>query len=193
MATPLRIAFVTGTTPDKWARRWREFDLGPLELLPIEEPVQRAVLDDGSADMVLARLPLTDPDDLHVVRLYEEVPVVVVGREHPAAAYAELPLDDLVDEQFPLGAPSALEPAQVQLRFPEMSIKEAIEVVAGGTGVVVVPLSVARLYHRKDVVSVPLLGLEPTQVVLAWLRERDDDLTQAFVGVTRGRTPRTSR
>src|SRR3712207_9093734 len=55
----LRVAFVPGVTPDKWARVWRERhpDIR-LELVPVEEEQQRAVLDDGTADLVLARLPV---------------------------------------------------------------------------------------------------------------------------------------
>ena len=35
--------------------------------------------------------------------------------------------------------------------------------------------------------------LEPTTIALVWLLDRDDDVTQAFVGVTKGRTANTSR
>ena len=74
-----------------------------------------------------------------------------------------------------------------------MSAQEAVEAVAAGTGVAVLPMSVARLHHRKDVVHRPVRGLPPTPVALIWRVERDDELTQAFVGVVRGRTPRSSR
>ena len=37
MAEPLRVAFVTGTTPDKWARAWRDQRRGSLELVPVTE------------------------------------------------------------------------------------------------------------------------------------------------------------
>ena len=55
------------------------------------------------------------------------------------------------------------------------------------------PMSVARLHARKDVVTRPVTDLEPTTVGLAWRVERDDDVTQAFVGVVKGRTARSSR
>ena len=54
-------------------------------------------------------------------------------------------------------------------------------------------MSVARLHHRKDVVAVRVLGLPETEVGLAWLVARDDERTQEFVGVVRGRTARSSR
>lgn len=188
----LRVAFVTGAAPDKWASRWRERSRTRLELTMVEEPDQRRVLDDGSADMVIARLPLDDTD-LHVVRLYEELPVAVVSSEHPAAAYDELPVAELLAEQFVLGPPAGVEPTVEQLPYPPMTQREAVEAVASGTGVVVLPMSVARLLQRRDVAHVVVTDLPSTQVALVWKRDRDDDETQAFVGVVKGRTSRSSR
>lgn len=188
----LRVAFVPGATPDKWARTWRDRFREQLELLPIEEHDQRAALDEGRADMVLARLPIAG-EDLFCIPLYEELPVVVVSNEHPVSAYDEVSAADLADEQFPLGVPVGVDAAVQQLNFAPMSAKEAVEVVASGTGVVVLPMSVARLNHRKDVVAVPVVDLPTTRMGLAWRKEDDDDRTQAFVGVVRGRTGRSSR
>ena len=50
-----------------------------------------------------------------------------------------------------------------------MTEREAVETVAAGTGIVILPMSVARLHHRKDVVSRPVVDLAPTSVALAWL------------------------
>jgi DNA-binding transcriptional LysR family regulator len=189
----LRVAFVPGVTPDKWARSWRE---RPgrirLELIPLEENEADHAVRAGAVDMALVRLPV-DRTDLHQVRLYDELAVVVVARDHPVAAYDEIDLADLADEQFIGGPPDELTPGVEQLDFPPMSAQEAVEAVAAGTGVAVLPMSVARLHHRKDVVHRPIRGLPPTSVALIWREERDDELTQAFVGVVRGRTPRSSR
>jgi DNA-binding transcriptional LysR family regulator len=74
-----------------------------------------------------------------------------------------------------------------------MTEREAVETVAAGTGIVLLPMSVARLHHRKDVVSRPVVDLAPTSVALAWLVEKDDERAQRFVGVVRGRSARSSR
>jgi DNA-binding transcriptional LysR family regulator len=74
-----------------------------------------------------------------------------------------------------------------------MNEQVAIETVAAGTGLVILPLSVARLHQRKDVVARVVTDLDPTTIALVWRLERDDDVTQAFVGVTKGRTANTSR
>jgi DNA-binding transcriptional LysR family regulator len=183
---------VTGATPDKWARAWRERRREPLELVPVAEDEQVRGIRDGSLDMALVRLPV-DTDDLHCIRLYDEVPVVVAGLEHVVGAVDEVELADLADEQLVRPHASGWTPVADQLDWPPMSEKDAIETVAAGTGVVIVPMSVARLHHRKDVVTRPVVDLEPTTIALVWLRDRDDDVTQAFVGVVRGRRVNSSR
>ncbi|MFT4288700.1 LysR family substrate-binding domain-containing protein [Nocardioides sp.] len=188
----MRIGFVTGATPDKWARGWRERRREPLELVPLGQDRQETALRDGEVDMAIVRLPV-ERDGLHLIPLYEEVPVVVVSREHYLSLADEVTLADLDSEQLVRPHQSGWNPSAEQLRWPEMDEKTAIETVAAGTGVVIVPMSVARLHHRKDVVAVPVADLPPTQVGLAWLRDRDDECTQAFVGVVRGRTVNSSR
>jgi DNA-binding transcriptional LysR family regulator len=192
MAEELRVGFVTGTTPDKWARAWRDQRRGALTLVPLTEDDQEDAVRRGEVDMALVRLPVT-ADDLHVVRLYDELPVAVAGRDHLIAAADTVTVDDLAEEQLVRPHASGWRPTVEQLAWPAMTEQEAIEAVAAGTGVVVVPMSVARLHHRKDVVHREVTDLPPTTVALVWLRERDDDLTQAFVGVVRGRTGRSSR
>ncbi|GAA1479411.1 LysR substrate-binding domain-containing protein [Nocardioides aestuarii] len=192
MAAPLRVGFVTGATPDKWARAWRERRREPLELVPVVEEDQEPLLRDGSLDLCLVRLPV-GRDGLHVVRLYDEVPVVVVPKDHFVTAAPEVSLDDLADEQLVRPHASGWTPRVDQLEWPAMSEREAVEVVASGSGVALVPMSVARLYHRKDVATRPVTDLEPSTVALAWLVERDAEDTQAFVGVVKGRTANSSR
>jgi DNA-binding transcriptional LysR family regulator len=192
MVEALRVAFVTGTTPDKWARAWRDQRRGRLELIPVTEDEQEDVVRRGEVDLALVRLPV-DTDDLHCVRLYDELPVVVAGRDHLVSAAAEVSLEDLADEQLVRPHASGWQPTAPQLEWPPMTEQEAIETVAGGTGIVLVPMSVARLHQRKDVVHSLVTDLPPTTVALVWRRERDDDTTQAFVGVVKGRTANTSR
>lgn len=192
MSATLRVGFVTGTTPDKWARMWRERRRDALELVPVTEQEQELRLRDGTLDMCLVRLPV-DRDRLHLIPLYAEATVVVVPRDHFATAGTEVDLADLADEQLVLPHASGWTPESPQLDWPAMSEREAIEVVAAGGGVAIVPMSVARLFSRKDVAARPVTDLPPTTVGLAWLVDRDDADTQEFVGVVRGRTANSSR
>ena len=189
----IRVGFVTGSTPDKWAGVWRErFPREPLELVPTTEAEQEALVREGTVDLALVRLPV-DREGMNVIPLYDEVPVVVAGHEHLVSAADEVTLADLVDEQLVLPHRSGWRPQAAQLEWPEMSERDAVETVAAGTGIAIMPMSVARLYHRKDVVQRPVVDLDPTSVALVWLVEKDDERAQRFVGVVRGRSARSSR
>jgi DNA-binding transcriptional LysR family regulator len=192
LAEVLQLGFVTGTTPDKWARAWRDRRRERLELVPITEAQQDDVVQRGDVDLALVRLPVA-VDDVHCVRLYDELPVVVAGRDHFVEAADTVTLDDLVDEQLVRPHPSGWRPTAPQLHWPPMSESDAIETVAAGTGIVLLPMSVARLFHRKDVVNRQVTDLPSSTVALVWRRDRDDEVTQAFVGVVKGRTAHTSR
>jgi DNA-binding transcriptional LysR family regulator len=188
----LRLGFVTGTTPDKWARAWRQRRREELTLVPITEDEQEEVVARGEVDLALVRLPV-DTTDLHCVRLYDELPVVVAGRDHFVAAADTVSVADLSEEQLVRPHVSGWQPAAEQLDWPPMSERDAIETVAAGTGIVIVPMSVARLHHRKDVVQREVSDLPPTTIALVWRRDRDADDVQAFVGVVKGRTANTTR
>src|SRR5689334_12624036 len=121
----LRLAFVTGTTPDKWARAWRERRAQRLSLIPVTEEEQEDVVRHGDADLALVRLPI-DTDGLHCIRLYDEIPVVVAGREHLVAAADDVVLDDLADEQLVRPHVSGWVPSVEQVAWPTMSEREAI-------------------------------------------------------------------
>lgn len=193
MPETFRVGFVTGATPDKWARIWRERQpRWPLELVPVEETDQEAGVRRGDLDMAFVRLPV-DREGLHCIPLYDEVPVVVAGLEHLVAAADEVTLADLADEQLVLPHASGWTPDADQLDWPQMSAEEAVEVVAGGTGVAIVPMSVARLHARRDVLHRPVVDLPPTKVGLAWLIDHDDERVQTFIGIVRGRTERSTR
>jgi hypothetical protein len=192
MAGPFRIGFVTGATPDKWARTWRSRRRDPLELVPVGQAGQERPLRSGELDMCLVRLPV-DRRGLHLIPLYDEVPVAVMGTEHVATVAEQLTTVDLADEQLVRPHESGWTPGVEQLAWPAMSVREAIDVVAGGTGVVIVPMSIARLHHRKDTTYRPVTDLSPTTIGLSWREENDDDRVQTFIGIVRGRTERSSR
>lgn len=128
--------------------------------------------------MSFVRLPV-DREGLHIIPLYVEVPVVVLPVEHELTLLDELSMEDLADEEL--------------IQDPPMTAKDAVAVVAGGAGVLVVPMSVARLHARKDVASRPLVDGPESQVGLAWRVDNDDPRVEVFVGIVRGRTAQSSR
>ena len=179
-----RLGFVTGATPDKWARTWRDRSRVPLELVPVEEATQFDGVRAGELDMALVRLPAGADDwraGLHCIPLYAERPVVVVGTEHLLTATEH-------DEEV-----HRADFAGDQPDWPPMSIADTVATVAAGTGFVVLPMSVARLHARKDVTTRVVADLPDTTIGLVWRTDRDTDAVQTFIGIVRGRTPNSSR
>jgi len=196
-----RVGFVAGVTPDKWARLWADrMPRRPLDLVPVLDGDPVALLRSGDLAMCFVRLPV-DREGLHLIPLYDEQPVVVVSAEHPVAAYDVIDVAELADEhllQDPDEVPSwravATEVADGSRHpVPAMTLRQAVESVAADAGILVVPMSLSRLHHRKDVRQVPVTGVPTTQVGLAWPVDTDDDRIETFVGVVRGRTANSSR
>lgn len=197
IAGPFRLGAVPGATPGKWISAWRDRVPGvELELVPLEVSDQRRALIDGDVDAALVRLPI-DRDDLHVIALYEEIPVVVTAADSHLTAADELGLEDLAgevviaarDDVLGIRIPDAVEPAFA----PPADTAEAIATVAAGVGVVIVPMSLARLHHRKDVEHRPLRDGPTSAVALAWVADRTTPAVDTFVGIVRGRTAHSSR
>jgi DNA-binding transcriptional LysR family regulator len=198
---PFRVGFVAGVTPDKWARAWAErMPRRRLELVALEGRDGVAMLRSGDLQMSFLRLPV-DREGLHLIPLYDEQPVVVVSTGHPVAAYDEIDVGELADEhllQVPDDVPSwrdvATEVADGSRQpVPAMGLRASVERVAADAGILVLPLSLARLHRRRDVTHVRVTGVPTTRVGLAWRTDLQDDRVEVFVGVVRGRTPNSSR
>ncbi|UOE42678.1 LysR family substrate-binding domain-containing protein [Agromyces larvae] len=174
----LRLDYVQGVSPAKWLRAWadRRPDL-PLEARRVDESAQLDAVRAGEADLAFVRLPV-DEQGLHRIPLWEEVAVAALPKDHDLADAESITLADLADIPH---APVQDDPAMT------------MELVGAGTGYAIVPHSIARLHHRKDVVAVPVSDAPPTRIALVWRVDRDDADIQEFVGVVRGRSARSSR
>lgn len=197
-----RVGIMPGVTLSKWGRVWdeRRADL-PLDVVRTDEKTQVSLLREGSLDVSFVRLPVDD-DGLSVIPLYWEVPVAVVPHEHLVTVLDEVSVLDLVDEhllQDPATVPTWRDAAALHRTAPVLplpsirSVADAIALVAAGAGIVIVPQSVARLHHRKDVTYRPVTDVEQSQVALAWVTDRTGPDIDAFVGVVRGRSAHSSR
>ena len=190
-----RLGAVPGATPGKWIDTWKQrMPHVALELVPIEKATQRASIDE--LDAALVRLPLTD-ESLHLIALYDEVPVVVASAESHLMAVDHLTADDLVGETLITPLDDVLGPLDLPTVAPNFSplktTADAIATAATGVGIVVVPMSLARLHQRKDVDSRPLIAGPTSSVALAWPRARTTEDIEVFVGIVRGRTASSSR
>ncbi|MGK5630050.1 LysR family substrate-binding domain-containing protein [Streptomyces sp. URMC 123] len=191
-----RLAYVPGVTPSKWVRIWaqRVPDV-PLTLVPVSAAEAADVLRGRGADAGFLRLPV-DRTDLSAIPLYTETTVVVVPKDHLVAAVEEVspedladeivlhPLDDTLDWERPPGRPAYERPA---------TTADAVELVAAGVGLLVVPQSLARLHHRKDLTYRTITGTPQSRVALSWREDETTDLVDDFIGIVRGRTVNSTR
>lgn len=179
-AERLRVGFVPGVTVTKWERIWADrFPDIVLELLPTPMKDQESALREGAVDMCFVRLPI-DREGMSAIPLYRELPVVVVPKDHPIALFEQVATKDLTEER--MQDASDLDDAAMTM-----------ELVAAVSGAAIVPHSIARLHHRKDLVYRTVTDVPETEVALAWPADRTTELVEEFVGVVRGRSQRSSR
>ena len=172
------IAFAAGVTLTRWTRAWEERQRRiPLAFISTDAASQVSALHEGLADVSFVRLPV-DRTGLSIVPLYDEVAVVVVPKEHPFSVFESVTLADLSSEHRVVGT---------------LSVEDAVELVAAGGGIVVLPQSIARLHARKDVIARPVADDVGTSIAIAWLEERTTPQVEEFVGIVRGRTAASSR
>ncbi|MFC9837254.1 LysR family substrate-binding domain-containing protein [Rhodococcus sp. NPDC127530] len=191
-----RLAYVPGVTPTKWVRIWNErLPDVPLTLVPVAAADAAVTLRGGGADAGLVRLPI-DRTGLSAIPLYTEIPVVVAPKDHVVAAVDEVSIADLADEivlhphddvlvwdSLP-GLPAQDRPA---------TTADAIELIAAGIGLLVVPQSLARLHHRKDLVYRTVSDGPESRIALSWPEDDTTELVEEFIGIVRGRTVNSSR
>ncbi|SEM05752.1 LysR family substrate-binding domain-containing protein [Streptacidiphilus jiangxiensis] len=198
-SSAFRLAYVPGVTPAKWARVWTDrLPETPLDLVLVQAGAAEPAVRSGDADAGLVRLPV-DKTDLHAIPLYTETTVVVMPKDHRLAEAAEVPVAELAEElvlhpQDDVLGWDGQPPGQAAKERPETT-KDALELVAAGIGVVLVPQSLARLHHRRDLTyrPVPEGDAPQSQIALAWRQDRGSELVEEMIGIVRGRTVNSSR
>lgn len=192
-----RLGYVPGVTPGKWVRTWAERRPHvPLELVTATTDEAVELIRTGAVDAAVLRLPI-DRTGLHAIPLYTETTVAVVPKDHVLTATAENTVADLADE-------IVLRPEDDTLVWPgdrpgraaaftPATTAEAIELVAAGVGLLLLPQSLARLHHRRDLTYRPLTDAPGSGVGLAWPDAENTELMDEFIGIVRGRTANSSR
>ncbi|WNV87185.1 LysR substrate-binding domain-containing protein [Umezawaea sp. Da 62-37] len=140
-------------------------------------------------DAAVSRLPL-DTAGLHVTVLFDEPRVLLLPRHHRLAGRESATLDDIADEPLsrltdpawnaywridprPDGSPAPDGP------FVE-AVEDKLELVAAGQAVAIVAASLGALRMQPDLTTVPLLGVDPSHVVLATRAGDNGRLVAAF-------------
>lgn len=195
-SSSLILGYVPGGTPAKWVRIWAErhpevwLNLRALSAAEAAEEVRT-----GGVDVALLRLP-TDTSALAVIPLYEETAVAVLPTDHLLGAADVLTSADLDGEPILLPLDDVVAwadaPGVVIEHRPETT-SAAVELVAAGLGALIVPESLARLYHRRDLTYRPIADAPRCAVALAFRKGQQSPLIEDFVGIVRGRKPGSSR
>ncbi|MCT1514325.1 LysR family transcriptional regulator substrate-binding protein [Dietzia cercidiphylli] len=189
----LAIGYVPGVQPDKWLTRWRERNPDvPISARRSGDPrsaLARVAGDEGF-DVIFLRepdaAPRSSPPGLLRVPLYTETMAVLAEKDHELAAFDTVAVADLEGERW-------LDPVDAIAATPA-EVSAAVDLVAAGVGLLVLPLPYARSLSRRDVVVRPIDGVPATRMGVAWSTRREgDELIDEFVGIVRGRTAATTR
>lgn len=189
----LAIGYVPGVQPDKWLTRWRERNPGvPITARRMGDPLAGLASVPGASgvDVVFLReaedASRAAPTGLLRIPLYTETMAVLAPRDHELGAYDTLSAADLAGERW-------LDPVDVITASPD-DVSAAVDLVAAGAGLLVLPQPYARSLSRRDIVERPLEGVPATRMGVAWSSRREGDVViDEFVGIVRGRTAATSR
>ncbi|MFD4743241.1 LysR family transcriptional regulator [Streptomyces virginiae] len=128
-------------------------------------------LSDKRVDALIARAPLPlAANDVFTTALYEEPRMLVVPRDHPLADRTSVTAEELAGEE---AAPCMFETADwTSYRIlgagvpPIESYEDKLELVSSGRAIAVLPVGDRRSSLRPDLVTVPVEGAPPSQVVL---------------------------
>jgi DNA-binding transcriptional LysR family regulator len=174
----------------QFSQRWPELS---VEVFRINFYDQTDVILDGRVDVGYLRRPF-DPKGLGIEPFTEEPRVVSLPVDHRLAGKTTVSVTDLADEhllQDPDIVPEWRDIATELRTGPRpmtprlRTVEEKLEYVAHGNGVVVLPASTAAFYTRPDVTHVPVDDIGPSQVCLAWDRQRRSPLIPEFVTIAR--------
>jgi DNA-binding transcriptional LysR family regulator len=142
-------------------------------------------LADKRVDALIGRAPLPlDAGEVRTTALYEEPRMLVVPRDHPWADRPSVTSEELAGEK---AAPCAFETADwtsYQLLGPDVppldSYEDKLELVASGRAIAVLPVGDLRSSLRPDLVTVPIDGAPPSQVVVVSRKDDPNPMIESF-------------
>ena len=163
-----------------------------LELLSLSWGEGVGELADGSVDVAIVRLPVSDVT-LACEAVLQEGRVAVMNAQHTLARRATLTLAELRGEALVLprgteggwAAEIAIAPrltdAARAAAPAAASVEEMIIRVASSDGIGVMPASLAESLRHAGFVHVPLVDAPPSEVALCWRRAGAVALARSFV------------
>ena len=193
----LRVVFSPGIAPDKWFSRFNQrVDGWAIASAQADDPLR--YIDAGAADIAIVRLGVSagetggvdNRDRRHKVHLYDEQIGIAAPKDHPIKMEKSVQWSEVGDETIMYSTPSDGD-------VTVSAVREALQVVAANVGVAIAPRPLLRGINQPGVVHRDVYGVPAsvgeTAVALVWLKGRDDEVIQDFVGICRGRKEGSSR
>nr|WP_245190332.1 LysR family transcriptional regulator [Leucobacter exalbidus] len=204
----MRLGFVRGIAPTKWAKRYLVATHTQLQLVPVAAAFSPQKQISPDYDMLLERTaPGAEPEHTgpngsrRALRLYDESIALVVPVDHELAEEAEIHVHDLSlinlldhpDHAPEWPAPTPWDDPAWKPR----NARSALDLVATGAGGMLLPMPLSRhLSSKKAHALLKVVGnpaLAATTVWATWEIDSDNADMQQLAGILRGRTARSSR
>jgi len=202
-AGPLRVGFEASGAGELTTRARAEFARrNPgvrVEPKRFDWGGEAAALRDGLVDVAFVWLP-ADLTGLHAETVHTEPRMVGLATGHHLAGAPSLSIMDVGDEPLMWTDRAPREwvdwwavnprPDGSSPRWGPRNdnVEEMLEQVAEGAAICFAPASMAAYYGRPDLVWVPLTGVDPLRVALAWVEGAETEAIRAFARVVRDLT-----
>ncbi|MGW6935692.1 LysR family transcriptional regulator [Lentzea sp. NPDC054927] len=171
-----------------------------LRQAPWSDPT--AGLAAAEVPVALLRLPFPGEESFGVRMLFSEPRCVALPSVHPLAGRDEIAFPELWDEPVIVAptlkgtwrdhwlALSERDGREVRVGAVTERPDEFLGAIAAGCGIALVPASTSRFYSRPDIVYVPVRGVSPSEVGVAWLPDAGEaaaDFVRCCLDVTQSR------
>ena len=153
-------------------------------------------LSNGSVDVAFVRHPVLMQSWLSVETLFVEPRMLVTSSESPLADRETVTVEDVVDEPF-VGrrapqywrdfwlATDCRGSQAVRLGAEVSSVDECFEAILSRRGIAFTQASTQRYYDRPGLAFIPVDGLPPSAVAIAWRNDLDAQPVHDFVEAAR--------
>ncbi|NUU24507.1 MAG: LysR family transcriptional regulator [Streptomycetaceae bacterium] len=169
-----------------------------LKLRQINWDDATAGLAGGEVDVALLWLPVPGQDALNVHVLATEPRWVALREDHPLADRDEIAFRELLDEPF-LALPTSAGPLRdywlavderggrpVKVGATVGNADETFTAIEEGSGIVLLAEGNAAIYRRPGVAAVPVTGLSPCELALAWGKQDHRPVIRDFIEALTG-------
>ncbi|REE04766.1 LysR family transcriptional regulator [Citricoccus muralis] len=158
---------------------------------PFSDPT--AGLADGSSDVAFVRPPLPHFKDLRMAVLFTEPRVLAVSEASDLASQSSVHVDELLKEPFVarnapdlwrdfwLATEARHDHAPV-IGSDVSTVDECFEAILSQKGIAFTQASTQRFYSRPGLSFVPVIGLSPSTVSVAWRQDNEHWAARTFVG-----------